>query len=238
MAQTIENKRIRLQKLISTFENKAESILLHQDMSESPMSLLSDYAEYDYIDDLETTDDAKPGPSSHHTSTRNMDGSGLENFNPEDIPIPLPSSFGWDWCVQHGSKSLAVKEARLRYAQANDAIHRIRLALGFKSALLRTQVRHAKTQRMKTRAWNTVHGVDTTIQEHACVYSMARDVCRRLRKALKKISDLPKLHLEDLQVASHILGSAQVDQRNTQPSWIWSFGRTIEDDGTWMDSCK
>ena len=170
--------------------------------------------------------------------TTNVDGSGLENPILENIPIPLPSSFGWDWCVKHGVKSLAIKEAKLRYAQANDAIHRIRLALGFKSALLRTQVRPSKTQKMKTRAWNVVCGVDTTVQEHACVYSMARDALRSLRKALKNIADLPKLQPEDLKVATHILGSAQAEQRNTQPSWIWSFGRTIEDDGTWMDSCK
>src|SRR6266404_8509639 len=156
------------------------------------MSCLGDYAEYDHIDNLEATDDAKPGPPSPHHPTTNTDGSGLEILIPENIIIPLPSSFGWDWCVKHGLKSLAVKEAKLHFAQANDAIHRIHLALGFKSALLRTQVQHAKTQRMKTCPWNTVHGVDTTIQEHACVYSISRDAGQRLRKALKKISDLPK----------------------------------------------
>ena len=131
-----------------------------------------------------------------------------------------------------------MKEARLRMAQANDAIHRMRLALGFKSALFRTQVRHAKTQRMKTRAWSSIHGVDTTVQEHACVYSMARDACWSLRQAVKDMNDLPQLHPQDLHIATHILGSAQTGQRNTQPSWIWSFGKTIEDNGTWMDSCK
>ena len=104
------------------------------------MSLLGDYAEYDHIDDLEVTGDEKPGPSSPHHNTTNRDGSGLEVLILEHLIIPLPSSFGWDWCVKHGLKSLAVKEAKLRFAQANDAIHRIRLALGFKSALFRTQV--------------------------------------------------------------------------------------------------
>src|SRR6266404_2010321 len=69
-------------------------------------------------------------------------------------------------------------------------------------------------------------------------YALPLDACRRLRKALKKISNLPKLQRDDLHVATHILGSSQAEQCNTQPSWIWSFGRTIEDDGTWMDSCK
>jgi len=201
------------------------------------MSSLKDYAEYDDIDGLEMpgkTDTSRPGQSM----TRTLDGSGFDNVNPEDLSIPLPSSFGWDWCTKHGAKSLAIKEAKLRYAQANDAIHKIRLALGFKSALFRTQVRPAKTQRMKTRAWKTVHGVDTTVQEHACVYSMARDAFRTLRKGLQNMPELPKLKAQDLHIATHILGSAQSGQRNKQPSWIWSFGETIADHGTWMDGCK
>ena len=206
------------------------------------MSPLSDYAEYDDIDNLDEPsskrDDAQAGATSYHPNTKHADGSGLDNLNPEDMAIPLPSSFGWDWCVRHMVKSLAIKEARLRYAQANDAIHSIHLALGFKSALLRKQVRPAKTQKKKTRAWSSVQGVNTTVQEHACVYSMAREAFRKLRRALRDITDLPKLDPKDLHIATHILGSAQAGQRNTQPSWIWSFGKTIEDEGTWMDSCK
>ncbi|KAH8982005.1 hypothetical protein EDB86DRAFT_2767745, partial [Lactarius hatsudake] len=102
------------------------------------------------------------------------DISGMEGTNAEDIPILLPSTLGLDWCIQHGVRSLAIKEAKLRYAQANDSIHRIRLALGFKSALFRTQVRSAQTQKTKTRAWTAVQNVDTTVHEHARNYGMAR----------------------------------------------------------------
>ena len=80
------------------------------------------------------------GPSPHHAINRSSDGSGMDMLHPEDHPILLPSSLGWEWCVSHGVQALAGKEAQLRLAQANDSIHRICLALGFKSALLRTQV--------------------------------------------------------------------------------------------------
>ncbi|KAH8988705.1 hypothetical protein EDB83DRAFT_2305041 [Lactarius deliciosus] len=117
---------------------------------------------YDNVDDID--DSGNPGPTSSgryhrpHTST----DSGIESLNAEDIPLLLPSSLGWEWCASHSVKTLAMKEAKLRYAQASDSIHRIRLALGFKSALFRTQVQDAQTQKTKTRAWTAVHSVDST----------------------------------------------------------------------------
>jgi hypothetical protein len=205
------------------------------------MSWLNDYSQYDHVDELEeSSETGSPGasPSSYHAGGAPGDGSGIDSLNPEDLPIPLPSSLGWDWCVQHHATSLAAKEARLRHAQANEAIHKIRLALGFKSALFRTQVRPAKTQRTKTRAWNAVHGADTTVQEHARIYSMARDAYRKVRRALQDPIDLPELRQKDLNVKTLILGSQQVGQRNTQLSWVWGFGKTVEDVGSWMSDCE
>ena len=239
-AQIIENKRNRLQKLIDMFEHQADSFILHQHPTDdSPISALDDYNQYDHVDDMENsidTDEEHAGPSNHFL--RALDGSEMESPNPEHLPILLPSSIGFEWCASHGVQSLAVKEARLRYAQANDSIHRIRLALGFKSALFRTQVRPAKTQKTKTRAWNAIYGVDTTVHEHARIYSMARDAYRNIRQAAVPEADLPPLHPKDLHVATLILGSEQAGQRNKQQSWIWGFGKTVEDDGTWMDDCK
>ncbi|KAH9012335.1 hypothetical protein EDB85DRAFT_1877780 [Lactarius pseudohatsudake] len=159
----------------------------------------------------------------------------MDGTNPEDFLVLLPSSLGWEWCVRHGIQSLAGKEVQLRHAQASESIHEIRLALGFKSALFRTQVRPANSQQTKTRAWNAVHSVDTNVREHARIYSMARDACQSLRKAIPIPQDLPKLRSKDLCVETLVLGSEQTGQRNKQRPWIWGFGDIIEDDGTWMD---
>ncbi|KAI9432529.1 hypothetical protein H4582DRAFT_2083395 [Lactarius indigo] len=225
-AQVIENKRSRLQKLIDIFEHQGDSFLLHQPLADdSSIVPLGDYEEYDHMDDLgdpEDTDDDHSAHASIRPTPQALDGSGMDATNPEDFPVLLPSSLGWEWCVRYGFQSLAGKEVQLRHAQASESIHGIRLALGFKSALFRTQT--------KTRAWNAIHSVDTNVHEHARIYSMARDAYRKLRKAAPILQDLPKLHSKDLRVATLVLGSQQVGQRNTQQSWIWGFGNTTEDD--------
>lgn len=232
--QMIENKRTRLQILINAFEHQADMFLIHDLMVEDPaISSLGDYEEFDHTDG-----DATTTTTPHHSLRAPPDGSGMDTSNTEDIQILLPSSLGWTWCVSHNAKSLAVKEAQLRQAQANDAIHQIRLALGFKSALFRTQVRPANTQQTKTRAWNAILNVETTLAEHARTYSMARDAYRKLRNHTSIAAELPPLRPEDLQIATLVLGSEQTGQRNRQQSWIWSFGQTTEDNETWMADCE
>jgi hypothetical protein len=226
-SQIIENKRIRLQKMIDMFAHQADSFLLHhQSVDDLPVSSLGDYDEYDHVDEMD--DSGVPGPT-----IRPSEGSSVE-----DIPILLPSTLGWEWCVGNGVKSLAINEAKLRYAQANDCIHSMRLALGFKSALFRTQVRDARTQQTKTRAWTTIHNVDTTVHQHARNYSTAWDAYAKVRDIAGNLPELPKLCAADLRVSTAILGAAQVGQRNKQLLWIWSFGTAVKQDGAWMDDCK
>jgi hypothetical protein len=167
-----------------------------------------------------------------------LDGSGMNETNPEDFLIPLPSSAGWDWCVAHYHMSLAAKEAQLCVAQANQSIHKIHLALGFKSAIFCTQVRSANSQQKKTHVWNAVKSVEMTVHENACIYSMAWDAYQVLCPAFPSGPDLPKLLPKDLHVAMLVLGSEKTGQHNKQQSWIWSFSQTTEDDGTWMDECE
>ncbi|KAI9431761.1 hypothetical protein H4582DRAFT_1822014 [Lactarius indigo] len=211
---------------------------LQYDTDDVPVWSMGDYAEYDNVDDIDGSGNPGLGPSGHYHGAPTSDGSGMESSNVEDIPLLLPSSLGWEWCSSRGIKSLAMKEAKLRYAQANDSIHRIRLALGFKSALFRTQVRDARTQKTKTRAWTAVHGVDSTVHEHARNYCMARDAYLRVQEESGDFPELPPLHPTDLRISTTILGAAQVGQRNKQLPWIWSFGVSERHDGTWMDECR
>ncbi|KAN0140496.1 hypothetical protein V8E53_001705 [Lactarius tabidus] len=175
---------------------------------------LGNYDQYDHADDPDAAGKSKEQPQV-------SDGSAMDIFSPEDHPIILPSSLGWDWCIKNS-------EAQLRHAQANGAIHCIRLALGFKYALFRTQ-------QTKTRAWTAINGVETTVHEHAHIYGMARDAFRNICKGYPDGAELQQLYPKDLQVATLVLGSDEVGQRNTQRSWIWGFGKTANDKGTWMD---
>jgi hypothetical protein len=230
--QVIENKRGRLQKLIDMFERQADSyILLHKALDNVPIAPLTDYSQFDNVDFLDDSDLQASPPVSCNLSY----GSGADA---EDLSILLPSSLGWEWCIQHNVKSLAEMEAKLRIAQANDAIHSMRLALGFKSALFRDHVRPANTQRTKTRAWDAIHSVDATVHQHARNYSMAREAYLQIQRAYDSGPELPQLHVTDLRVNTAILDPAQVGQRNTQLPWIWSFGSTVEKGGPWMDECE
>lgn len=240
-AQVIENKQGHLQKLIDKFQHQADTFLLHQHGLDHPhITPVDDYDHFDNVDlpgSSISSDGKVSGPPVRKPTPRKSDGSGMEHVNPEDLPILLPSTLGWDWCVSNGVEALAAKEARLRVAQANESIHRIRLSLGFKSAIFRTQVRPANSQQKKTRAWNAVKSVDTTVHEHARVYSLACDAYRMICPALSNGLELPQLVPQDLHVATLVLGSDKVGQHNKQQSWIWGFGQQSARDGTWMDEC-
>jgi hypothetical protein len=224
------------------FEHQANSHILHYDaLDDVRIYSLSDFSAFDHVDDVDD-----PGVDSSTSPTlyapRNLLRSS-ENFesdetNAEDVSILLPSSLGWAWCVKHNVEGLAEKEAKLRVAQASDAIHSMRFALGFKAALFRTHVRPANTQRTKTRAWDAIHHTDMTVHQHARNYSMAREAYLKIKQAYKDGPELPELSLQDLRINTAILGSAEVGQRNTQLPWIWSFGSTVEQDHTWMDECE
>ncbi|KAH9171287.1 hypothetical protein EDB89DRAFT_1907143 [Lactarius sanguifluus] len=82
------------------FEHQVDSFLLHQQPTDdSPISPLGDYDEYDHADDLgdpNNTDDNHSGYASRHRTPQALDGSGMDGLNPEDVPILLPSSLGWE----------------------------------------------------------------------------------------------------------------------------------------------
>ena len=170
-AQVIENKRGRLQQLIEMFQHQADSYLLrHRALDNVPIALLTDYSEFDNVDSVNDSESQTPPQLSSFISqhiSHFSDDSPVDQKNAEDLSILLPSSLGWEWCDKHNLQALAEKEAKLRIGQANDAIHNVRLALGFKSALFRDHVRPANTQRTKTRAWDAIHNVDSTIHQHA-----------------------------------------------------------------------
>ena len=60
----------------------------------------------------------------------------------------------------------------------------------------------------------------------------------RIQDILGEPSELPELAPADLRVSTAILGAAEVGQRNKQLPWIWSFGISDIQDGSWMDDCK
>jgi hypothetical protein len=210
----IHNQQGHLQKLIDKFEHQANTFILHQCITDIPqLSSIDDYIQYenaDLPDGPPNLDPQQMGHSTYQSVQRALNGSGM------DLPIPLPSSVGWDWCSIHQAKSLTVKEAQLHVAHANESIHTIHFALGFKSAIFYTQVRSANSQQKKTCAWNAVKSVETTVHQNAHIYSMAHNAYWMLQKSLPNGLDLPQILPEDLHVAILVLGSDKAGQHNKQ----------------------
>ena len=76
-----------------------------------------------------------------------------------------------------GLAALADQESRLREGQANDALHELRVALASKAVIFWTDVRHAGTYNMTTRAWGRVATADVKVQRQAAIY---RQCCKQM----------------------------------------------------------
>ena len=105
-AQVIDNKQGHLRRLINTFDHNADTFLLHQHpIDDVPIFHFSDYTQYDQLNQLDVSIgmDMKQLAlcTSSSTSEGDSDGSGMDAANPADIPILLPSTLGWEWCVSH-----------------------------------------------------------------------------------------------------------------------------------------
>lgn len=99
---------------------------------------------------------------------------------PETISLQLPSSVGMVRLNELGKGRMGQRELRLREGQANDALHRLRMALGMKSVVFQTRVRLANSQRTQTRAWKEIQELAKLIMELARLYTLARTNMKRL----------------------------------------------------------
>jgi hypothetical protein len=152
--------------------------------------------------------------------------------------LHLPSNFGRRWCNTNATKDLANAELRLREGQLNDSLHHIRIALGHKSYLFRHDVRPARTQRLKTRAWAEVHAVESTVQHHARVYIRARQAMVDLGASASLLDRYKVLTRQDLSVRTSVIAPQVRGQRNKSLPWFWTMDvRRDTDVGEWIEDC-
>ena len=156
----------------------------------------------------------------------------------EYISLYLPSYLGGNWCDRNAAEDLAKVELRLREGQLNDSLHHIRIALGHKSYLFRHDIRPARTQRLKTRAWAEVHAVESTVQHHARVYTRARQALVDLGASTSLLDRYKILRRQDLSVKTSVIAPHVRGQRNESLPWFWTMDvRRDADVGEWMEDC-
>ncbi|KAH9833985.1 uncharacterized protein C8Q71DRAFT_711618 [Rhodofomes roseus] len=144
-----------------------------------------------------------------------------DETQPESVPLRLPSTIGREKLANMNKRALGEQELRLREGQANDALHRLRMAIGLKSMVYVTQVRPANSQRMQTRAFKEAQNVEKVITEWSRVFTLARRnmIPLTLPPVMRKYRPL---HKEDLTAATHLVDHTERNSSRKELSWIWS----------------
>ena len=155
----LAKRRERLRSRIDAFNDTASSYLrgLHrvEDMVEEVSPL-----------DDEATDEEEEQPFAP--------ADECFTGEPETTVLLLPSSLGYDACVQLKLEAVMEKEIKLREGQANDALDGLRQGIGEKSFMFREHLRVAKGVQQTTRARSRIMAVDRTLTNHRCIYGFAR----------------------------------------------------------------
>jgi hypothetical protein len=161
---------------------------------------------------------------------------------PEDAKLPLPSSLATGEVERLGLQEITRQEAQLRRGQINDALDGLRLALGEKSLLLRTEVRNARSQITSLRAWDSVKKQDASAIRHKKVYEVAREALQRLCNDDEYLLTLHDITPEDMKMSGDIVEENRVGQRSDVLAWFWRIADDHEDsehvDSDRMKECK
>jgi hypothetical protein len=238
-------RRSQLQDKVDVFQKQAGSILHavsnDADDSWSDDNLRETYmgAEFDGLDEEDGVDGHDLAAEEDYQTQVPRNSLPDSRMNAEHIPLHLPSQLGRGWCNRNAAEDLAKAELRLREGQLNDSLHHIRIALGHKSYLFRNNVRPARTQRLKTRAWTEVHAVESTVQHHARVYTRARKSMLDLDADASLLNRYKVLDRQDLKTNTTVIAPSVRGQRNKPLPWFWSIDvRRDADVGEWMNDCR
>jgi hypothetical protein len=237
-------RRSRLQDKVDTFQKQAGSMLnaVSNDADDSWGDVYTReiYTGAEFDDVGEEDDGGHDLAAEEHYQTQSLRNSPpYGRINAEHISLHLPSYLGRSWCNRNAAEDLAKAELRLREGQLNDSLHHIRIALGHKSYLFRNNVRPARTQRLKTRAWAEVHAVESTVQHHARVYNRARQSMLDLGADTSLLDRYKVLDRQDLRIDTTVIAPDVRGQRNRSLPWFWSMDvRRDADVGAWMNDCK
>ncbi|KAF8262977.1 hypothetical protein EI94DRAFT_1704357 [Lactarius quietus] len=233
-------KQAQLQERVDAFHKQAANILQAVSEGGANSPVIESYVgtEFDGIgeedDDNERSSSAEDHDQTHLSGNSAADGC----MDAEYISLHLPSHFGHDWCNKNAAEDLAKAELHLREGQLNNSLHHIRIALGYKSYLFRHDVRPACMQKLKTRAWEGVHAIESTVQLHAHVYTHARQAMVDLGASDNLLEWYKILRRQHLSVKTSVIVPQVRGQWNARLPWFWSMDVQQDTDvGEWMEDC-
>jgi hypothetical protein len=144
----------------------------------------------------------------------------VENtIQPESVEIPLPSSFE-DLPIP--MKRARSKEIDMRTAQANDALEAVRVEIGHKSYLYRSNIRLAEGKKQKTRGYDAVKAADNTMRHMLRLYSQARWALLSLNADHAILTRFKEVTRSDTAAITAVYKPNARGESNKSLSWIWT----------------
>jgi hypothetical protein len=223
------------QKLISRIEelNRESSRYIPIDQAGDPDGDDDDSS----IGELPSSEDESDDDDLAETD--HMGNLTYETSHAETMFLNLPSELGISRCKLLGIRRLARRELRLRRGQANDILHQLRIELGYKAFIYRTDVRNADSQQTATRTRKLAEDSNKNIQRLKRVYNHARKAMVRLGASENTLEHYQVISDEDLHVSTAIREPRVTNAADTELSWIWTVdARNETDHSDWMKECK
>lgn len=224
---TFYEKRAKLQQQIDAFRDTARAYLNGVDKLDGSLER-GDDGDWSDVEDEEYT-------------PQDMPIIDRDAVPPESQIIPLPSSFGSDAC-RGALKHLALIELDLRIGQVNDILRFLRNAIGQKSFLYRTNVRHSSRNsgyRKTTRSYAEVQALESTITQAAKVYASIRQAMETLGASRAILEKFQKLQKSDLKASTAVIDPNARGERDKTLSWIWRIGKPAGSaDPEWLEECE
>lgn len=140
---------------------------------------------------------------------------------PEKLKLALPSAMSERVRKERRLASATDQEIQLREGQCNDALQGIRLALGKKAFLFRTQVRQGGAKTGKTRPWDAIHSADASLREHAQIYRTSRGALEKLKPPRETLEKYRPLDVKDLKTSTTLLDTSNHGQKHDTLPWFW-----------------
>lgn len=176
---------------------------------------------------------------------------------PELMTIFMPSSLQPADLQRLGLEPLAEQEMELRQGQANDALEGLRLALGHKALLYRSQVRNippkwirlaltllvqlrkARSNKQDTAARRDIKRAEDNVQRHFRAYRRARTALQRLKAPNEVINMYKPIFPDDLAVTADVVEENRIGQRSHTLAWFWHIRAPNGDQrDEWMEECE
>ncbi|KAH9905103.1 uncharacterized protein B0H18DRAFT_964909 [Fomitopsis serialis] len=147
-------------------------------------------------------------------------------IHPETVPLTLPSMLGRETLRERRLEEIGERELRLREGQANDALHRLRMAIGLKSAVFRTDIREAEGRRAETRAWTRAQGIaKKPMKRLVMTESEAKEMEKRFEEERSNRSNAAKLKGDRAPGGPPASSSRQAAAPDSFAQWV----RTLPD---------